>query len=89
MKKETNQGKEAREEEEEGERRVSDGSMVTPYQEGPIRLEKTVAQMDICATYRARSNGMQILLSRTQAGLGRAGRKEQEQTPLNHMPTII
>ena len=35
--------------------------------------------------YRDRLKGMQILLSRTQAGPGRAVKQEQEQTSRNHV----
>ena len=35
--------------------------------------------------YRYRLKGMQILLSRTQAGAGRTGKQEQEQTSRNHV----
>ena len=35
--------------------------------------------------YRDRLKGMQILLSRTQAGAGRTGKQEQEQTSRNHV----
>ena len=35
--------------------------------------------------YRDRLKGMQILLSRTQAGAGRAGKQEQEETSRNHV----
>ena len=31
---------------------------------------------------------MQILLSRTQAGSGRTGKQEQEQTSCNHVPSF-
>ena len=37
------------------------------------------------AEYRDRLNGMQILLSRTQAGAGKAGKQEQEQTSRKHV----
>ena len=36
-------------------------------------------------TYRDRLKSMQILLSRTQAGPGRTGKQEQEQTSRNHV----
>ena len=35
--------------------------------------------------YRDRLKGMQILQSRTQAGAGRTGKEEQEQTSRNHV----
>ena len=35
--------------------------------------------------YRDRLKGMQILLSRTQAGAGRTVQQEQEQTSRNHV----
>ena len=35
--------------------------------------------------YSDRLKGMQILLSSTQAGAGRTGKQEQEQTSLNHV----
>ena len=35
--------------------------------------------------YRDRQKGMQILLSRTQAGPNRTGKEEQEQTSRNHV----
>ena len=35
--------------------------------------------------YRDRLKGMKILLSRTQAGSGRTGKQEQEQTSCNHV----
>ena len=44
-------------------------------------LEKVIAVL----VYRDRLKGMQILLSRTQAGPGRTGKQEQEQTSRNHV----
>ena len=38
--------------------------------------------------YRDRLKGMQILLSRTQAGPGRTGEQEQEQASPNHVQTL-
>ena len=35
--------------------------------------------------YRDRQKSMQILLSRTQAGPGRTGKQEQEQSSCNHV----
>ena len=35
------------------------------------------------ATYRDRLKGMEMLLTRTQAGPGRTGKQEQEQTSRN------
>ena len=38
--------------------------------------------------YRDRLKSMQILLSRTQAGPGRIGKQEQEQTSRNHVQAL-
>ena len=40
------------------------------------------------ATYRDRRKGVQILLSRTQAGPDRTGKQEQEQTSRNQLQTL-
>ena len=42
----------------------------------------------ILMEYRDRLKSMQILLSRTQAGPGRTGKQEQEQTSRNHVRTL-
>ena len=39
--------------------------------------------------YRAEKKSMQILLSRTQAGLDRTGKQEQEQISPNHVQAFF
>ena len=39
--------------------------------------------------YRARNKGMQILLSNSQAGLGRTVKQEQEEISRNHVQAFI
>ena len=39
--------------------------------------------------YRVRNKGMQILLSNSQAGLGRRVKQEQEETSRNHVQDFI
>ena len=46
-------------------------------------------ELDVKFIYRDRLKGMQILLSRTQAGPGRTDIQEQEQISRNHVQTIF
>ena len=47
------------------------------------------AGLTLLVNYRDRLKGMQILLSRTQAGAGRTGKQEQEQNSRNHVQAFL
>ena len=53
--------------------------------EMPAKMPDMRYQIGTLNKYRDRLKGMQILLGRTQAGSGKTGKQEQEQTSRNHV----
>ena len=54
-----------------------------------VVVNAVVPKRPFSTVYKAPKKGLQILLSRTQAGPGRTGKQEQEQISRNHVQTIF